>query len=146
MAHYVGTITKLEENQVFVFGSNTQGRHGKGAALLAYKEFGAIYGQPRGFQGRSYAIITKDLTKQIHPSVSREVIIAQIRELYNIASKMPTIEFLIAYTAEPGLNGYRPTDMAEMFLEAGEAPKNIVFNYAFWTLMDYCKSLNTASS
>jgi hypothetical protein len=32
---YSGMITELEPNQVFVFGSNTQGRHGKGAALMA---------------------------------------------------------------------------------------------------------------
>ena len=37
-------ITQLEPNQIFVFGSNTQGRHGKGAALTAKNKFGAVYG------------------------------------------------------------------------------------------------------
>lgn len=32
---YSGMIQSLTPNQVFVFGSNTQGRHGKGAALTA---------------------------------------------------------------------------------------------------------------
>jgi hypothetical protein len=41
---YSGMITELEPNQIFVFGSNTQGRHGKGAALMARYKFGAVYG------------------------------------------------------------------------------------------------------
>jgi hypothetical protein len=41
---YKDFITQLKDNQIFVFGSNTQGRHGKGAALLARNKFGAIYG------------------------------------------------------------------------------------------------------
>ena len=46
--------------QIFVFGSNLAGRHGKGAALWARKHHGAIYGQGEGLQGTSYAIPTKD--------------------------------------------------------------------------------------
>jgi len=45
---------------IFVFGSNLAGRHGKGAALYALKNYGAIYGQGEGLQGQSYAIPTKD--------------------------------------------------------------------------------------
>lgn len=46
--------------KIFVFGSNLAGRHGKGAALYAYKHHGALYGQGVGRQGMSYAIPTKD--------------------------------------------------------------------------------------
>lgn len=46
---------------VFVFGSNTEGRHGKGAALTAKLKYKAIYGQPEGRQGNAYGIITKEL-------------------------------------------------------------------------------------
>ena len=42
---YTGMIDKLNENQIFVFGSNTEGRHGKGSALKAKNNFGAIYGK-----------------------------------------------------------------------------------------------------
>ena len=45
---------------IFVFGSNLAGRHGKGAALCAYKHHGALYGQGVGWQGMSYVILTKD--------------------------------------------------------------------------------------
>jgi hypothetical protein len=49
---------------IFVFGSNLAGRHGKGAALTARTLHGAIYGQGIGLQGNSYAIPTKDY--QLH--------------------------------------------------------------------------------
>lgn len=52
--------TLPEDGQVFVFGSNLAGRHGKGSALIAKEKFGAIYGQGSGRQGQSYAIPTKD--------------------------------------------------------------------------------------
>ena len=45
---------------VFVFGSNLAGRHGKGAALFARNNHGAIYGVGVGIQNNSYAIPTKD--------------------------------------------------------------------------------------
>ena len=45
---------------IFVFGSNEAGRHGKGAAKYALDNHGAIYGQGVGLQGQSYAIPTKD--------------------------------------------------------------------------------------
>ena len=51
-------ITELGENEVFVFGSNLAGAHGGGAALLAYRKFGAIWGQGVGLQGKSYGIPT----------------------------------------------------------------------------------------
>lgn len=60
-------IKELKENEIFVFGSNKQARHGKGAALTARNKFGAIYGQSEGLQGQSYAIITKELRKEYQP-------------------------------------------------------------------------------
>ena len=38
-------ITELKTNEVFVFGSNLEGAHGGGAALLAYRKFGAVWGR-----------------------------------------------------------------------------------------------------
>jgi hypothetical protein len=66
-------IKRLEDNQVFVFGSNRQGRHGKGAALTARTKFGAIYGQSKGLQGQSYAIVTKELRKDYDPVTLDEI-------------------------------------------------------------------------
>jgi hypothetical protein len=66
-------IKELKENEIFVFGSNKQARHGKGAALTARNKFGAIYGQSEGLQGQSYAIITKELRKDYQPVSLQEV-------------------------------------------------------------------------
>ena len=59
-------IKELKENEIFVFGSNRQARHGKGAALTARNKFGAIYGQSEGLQGQSYAIIKRNYEKSIN--------------------------------------------------------------------------------
>lgn len=136
MKTYKGTIDNLPENGIFVFGSNTQGRHGAGAALTARMKFGAIYGQSKGLQGRSYAIITKDLTKHKHPSISTLVIKFQIQELYKYAKNNPDKDFYVAYGTGNNLNGYLAKEMAEMFSEMIEIPNNIVFNEDFAKLMN----------
>lgn len=50
-------IYKLNENEVFVFGSNIQGFHRGGAAKIAM-QWGAVWGQGVGIQGQTYAIPT----------------------------------------------------------------------------------------
>lgn len=146
MKTYKGLIRRLEPNQIFVFGSNTQGRHGAGAAWYAVNKFGAIYGQARGRQGQSYGIVTKDLTKEIHPSVSEMDIIGQIAILYEYAYRHPELEFLVAYSANSNnLSGYSSQDLADMFAVAAVQsysigdfsvfPPNIVFEESFYQLM-----------
>ena len=46
-------ITSLEQDEIFVFGSNLAGIHAGGAARVAYERFGAIMGQGVGIQGQS---------------------------------------------------------------------------------------------
>ena len=53
-------IEQLNENEVFVFGSNKAGNHAGGAARTAVEKFGAVMGQGEGIQGQSYAIPTLD--------------------------------------------------------------------------------------
>lgn len=53
-------ITKLKENQIFVFGSNLNGNHAGGAARLAKDSFGAQDGVGEGMTGQSYAFPTLD--------------------------------------------------------------------------------------
>ena len=52
-------ITELKDNEIFIFGSNLSGRHGKGAAKTALG-WGAKWGQAKGLQGKTYGIPTKD--------------------------------------------------------------------------------------
>ncbi|MDE6416263.1 MAG: hypothetical protein K2K68_04460 [Duncaniella sp.] len=51
-------ITSLDQDDVFVFGSNLQGLHAGGAARVALEKFGAELGNGDGPQGQSYAIPT----------------------------------------------------------------------------------------
>lgn len=81
--HYCGDITP-EPNTIFVFGSNPEGRHGLGAAKIARLYFGAKYGIGEGFQGKSYAIPTKDLRIKGVKSISEMDITNNIANFINL--------------------------------------------------------------
>jgi hypothetical protein len=133
---YKGDIKELLPNEIFVFGANTEGRHGKGAALYAYQNFGAIYGRCHGMQGQSYAIITKDLTKKKQPSRTVGQIMQEIHGLYVFAKENPDKDFFIAYKGEgTNLNFYSPEEMAMMF-RIEEIPDNIIFEEKFNELIE----------
>lgn len=53
-------ITELKTNEIFVFGSNSNGVHNGNAAATAMK-FGAIMGQAVGIQGQTYALPSKHI-------------------------------------------------------------------------------------
>lgn len=130
---YQGVITSLPPNGIFVYGANTEGRHGLGAAKVAREKFGAIYGKT-GLQGQSYGIITKDLGATSHPSVSVDEILKQIADLYEFARQRPDLEFYVAYSGKgKNLNGYTPLEMAGMFMHF-PSPDNIVFEEGFCEL------------
>jgi hypothetical protein len=136
MKTYKGHIRELPENGIFVFGSNPEGRHGKGAAFIASKNFGAKYGQGRGLMGKSYGIVTKDLRKRIHPSIPSKDIKNEIKELYEFAKTHPELDFYVAYNSKgPYLSGFTPEQMAAMF-SCVEIPLNIVFEEGFSKLLN----------
>ncbi len=133
---YNGTIKNLEYNHIFVFGSNTEGRHGAGAALWAHQYAGAKYGQPYGLQGNSWAIITKNLKKTAHPSVSEFDILNQLKTLAFVASHTKDHKYFVAYSGtKPNLNGYTPKEMAKIF-SAIDWSENVIFEYTFQKLID----------
>lgn len=53
-----GDIISLGKDEIFVFGSNLQGIHGKGAANIARRRFGAKIGIGEGLVGSTYAFPT----------------------------------------------------------------------------------------
>lgn len=152
MNTYKGRIEKLEPHQVAVCPTNTEGRHGMGFALWCYKNAGAIRGQASGIMGQSYGIVTKDLTKDRHPSVPVENIINSLSGLYVYASFHPDKEFLVPYNTEDRyLNGYTPYEMAAMFatlevsgrtlskkigIDFPGVPPNILFEEGFAKLIE----------
>lgn len=98
-------------SRIFVFGSNLAGRHGKGAALHARSYYGAIYGQGVGFQGRSYAIPTKDhdLRTLPLPEIARHVAV-----FLTFASERERLTFTVTRVG-CGLAGYRDATIAPLF-------------------------------
>lgn len=137
------SITTLAPNEVFVFGSNPEGRHGMGAAKAAVA-FGARYGNGRGRMGQSYGLVTKNLRAGFKErstgivyheagatSVSPKQIMDNIAELYLHATQHPNDKFLITYQdTSRNLNGYSPLDMLRMFASM-PIPHNIVFHESF---------------
>lgn len=134
---YKGPIDSLESDQILVFGSNTEGRHGKGLALLAAKKYGAIYGQSHGRQGRCYAIITKDISKHSKP-VGPGMIMGQILDLFEYARSHSNLKFLFPYMdGTPNLNGYSSKDIADMVKIASRIipiPENFIMEESFHKL------------
>jgi hypothetical protein len=117
-------ITHLEPNEVFVFGSNYAGRHGKGAALVALRKFGAISGQGCGPMGRSYGIATKDERLRVLPLHRIEV---QVARFLRHAAQHPEKRYLVTQIG-CGLAGYQPRDIAPFFRDA---PANVVLPASF---------------
>ena len=135
MKTYKGLIEKLEPNQIFVFGSNTQGRHGKGTAKLCLDKYGAKWGQASGLQGQSYGLITTNLRSYKFPSRTSEEILEEIKKFYNFAEQNSDKEFLVAYTANGyNLCGYTSKQLARLFSTI-EIPENVIFNDTFAELM-----------
>lgn len=85
-------ITKLKDNQVFVFGSNANGHHAGGAARQALEKFGARWGQAKGLQGQSYGIVTLDEAMR---KVPLSYIRLQLVQLAEFAASNPEKEFLL---------------------------------------------------
>ena len=100
-----------KKNEIFVFGSNLAGRHGKGAALTAKTYHGAIYGRGCGLQGKSYAIPTKDYDLN---SLSLSDIKDFVSEFLQFAFNNPQLEFRVTAIG-CGLAGYKPSQIAPMF-------------------------------
>ncbi len=121
--------TQPAEDEIFVFGSNEAGRHGAGAARAAVMHYGAIYGQFFGFQGRSFAIPTKDENIETLPLSDIksyvENFIANARRFSNEKFFMTRIGC--------GLAGYSDEDIAPMFKGA---PTNINFPVEWKTYIE----------
>lgn len=142
MKTYTGYIEELNPNQIFVFGSNTQGRHGVGTAKLCLNKYGAIYGQASGLQGRSYGLVTTDLTTYKFPSRSPEEVLTEIKKFYKFAEENSELEFLVAYTAEGyNLCGYSSKQLANLF-SAVSIPENVIFEDKFAELITNSKYRN----
>jgi hypothetical protein len=120
-------IKKLEQEHIFVFGSNLSGRHGKGAAKTALG-WGAKWGQGSGLQGRTYGIPTKDA------SIRRTLTIIEIKpfvdEFIEFAKNNTDLTFLVTEIG-CGLAGHKQKDIAPLFMNAVDVD-NIHLPEKFW--------------
>ena len=99
-------LIHLNENEIFVFGSNLQGLHASGAAAAATKFFGAVWGQGVGLQGQSYAIPTmQGGVETIEPYVD---------EFIDFADEHPELTFYVTRIG-CGIAGFSDEQIAPLF-------------------------------
>jgi hypothetical protein len=114
MSRITPFITDLKNNEVFVFGSNESGRHGKGAAKTAMR-WGAKYGQAEGLQGKTYGIPT------VNASISNKLSLSKIKKYVDnfieFAKQTPDKVYLVTEIG-CGLAGWTIKDIAPLFKEA----------------------------
>ena len=106
-------IDMLLPNQIFVFGSNALGYHTGGASGTARKKFGAVWGQPEGLQGQSYAIPV-DYGKSVRKDAEVK---NAIKRFISFAAKHTELFFFVTRIG-CGMGGYRDEEMAQFFREA----------------------------
>ena len=110
-------IDSLKLNEIFVFGSNLEGIHGGGAAFAAWNNFGAIWGQGVGLQGRSYGIPT------MHGGV--DVIKPYVDQFIDFAKEHPELTFFVTKIG-CGIAGFSCDEIGPLFAEAVDMPNVIL--------------------
>lgn len=119
-------ITTLAPNEVFVFGSNLMGHHGGGAARMAFKLFGAVWGQGTGLQGQSYAIPTmQGGVDAIRPYVD---------EFIEFAKDNQNLVFYVTRIG-CGIAGFKDAQIAPLFRAALEV-ENIILPESFVRVLE----------
>lgn len=120
-------ITHLKINEIFVFGSNLEGRHKRGAAKQAL-QWGAIYGRGIGPAGKTYAIPTRKFVKGNISTIGTKYyksgyslvtmplseINQYIEKFINFVTLYKDIDFLVTEIGCAN-TGYTPIDMAKLF-------------------------------
>jgi cytochrome c551/c552 len=126
-------IISLKDNEIIVFGSNSEGKHSKGAALFARKVCGAIYGQARGLQGQSYAIVTKKFWWKEKSSTLGEIQ-EEAQTFIEFAKAHEDLIFLVTRLG-CSLAGYTVEEVAPLFKDAMDV-QNIKLPIEFWDVLN----------
>lgn len=111
-------IHKLDPDEVFVFGSNRQGVHGKGAAKQAVK-WGARRNIGSGLMGQTYAIPTRDYHgANRFTTMPLEEIRAYVAEFIHLAKNMYPDKYFLVTEIGTGNAGYSHEQIAPLFKNA----------------------------
>jgi hypothetical protein len=124
-------IDSLEENEIFVFGSNCSGRHGAGAAYLAWNKFGAEMGVGEGLTGQCYALPTMD---EFFRTLSLNEIREKIERFIRICKEHTEKKFLLTKIG-CGIAGYSPSEIAPLFKDFLPFPSNLVLPREFHEIL-----------
>lgn len=124
LAIIVAYALEPKMNMIFVFGSNEAGRHGAGAANVAYTKYSARWGKGYGHYGDTFAIPTKDRDIRTLP-------LNRIRDYVSgflaYAKGNPDLKFKVTCIG-CGLAGLHHEQIAPMFKDA---PSNCLFDTAW---------------
>jgi hypothetical protein len=126
MKTHNGFITELEDNEVFVFGSNLSGIHGAGAAKTARK-WGAKLGEGEGLFGKTYALPT--VKEKIRGPLSISKIQKHVEIFGECVKANPDKVFLVTEVG-CGLAGLKVEEIAPLFKNLRDLP-NIVWPQSF---------------
>lgn len=118
-------IRTLNENEIFVFGSNLLGQHGGGAARIAHNHFGAEWGVGVGLTGQCYAIPT------MHGGV--DAIAPYVDEFIEFARNNKDLKFLVTRIG-CGIAGFRDEEIAPLFKNALNE-RNIILPKSFYNIL-----------
>jgi hypothetical protein len=97
--------------EIFVFGSNLEGIHGKGAAKFALEHHGAKPGQGFGLMGTCYAIPTKETPYKSMGLLEINTYVAE----FMLHSQNHKDNYYIVTPIGTGLAGHSACDIAPMF-------------------------------
>ena len=115
-------LSHLNPDEVFVFGSNKDGRHLGGASLAAFLHFGAVMGRAEGLQGQSYAIPTVGVRlTELSNAIERFIAFA---EAHN------ELHFMVTAIG-CGSAGFTPKSMAPLFEKCIQL-ENVSLPASFW--------------
>lgn len=142
---FVRDIKTLKENEVFVFGSNTEGKHLGGAARIAHDQFGAEWGVAEGTTGQTYAIPTMHTNgarvsiNTLSDSLAR--FIETVREESDKRFYLTAIGCGIAGWSEEEvtylLQSVLRENDHELYLEGTYLPSNLIITKRFSDLWEY---------
>ena len=128
-------VERLSNCEIFVFGSNIEGKHMGGAARVAYEKFGAEWGVGDGPTGQCYAIPT------MHGGL--EDIRPYAEKFIAYAKAHPMNRFLLTRVG-CGIAGFKDSDMAQLFEDVLDIP-NIAYprQWLPYMTIDYTLGLKT---
>lgn len=116
-----GRIDSLEKDEIFVFGSNLEGKHLGGAAKAAHNRFGTQWGVGVGLTGQTYAIPTMQ--------GGIETIKPYVDQFIEYAKEHQEKKFLVTRIG-CGIAGFKDEEIAPLFKKATSL-KNVYLPISF---------------